>query len=94
MKQIEKTKIFGLAMNEQLEANSHKHGWGDCSISWLLERAEEEFGEFKEAVVNRENVLHEAADVANFLMMICDNIGKLKKKELGKNTNNGGDDDR
>ena len=67
---------FAEAMSTELVNNSHKGGWESCSISWLLLRAKQELGELRTAVernASPEEVLSEAADVANFCMMIAEN---------------------
>ena len=75
----QKTNLFRLAMEGKLVENSHKNGWEDCDISWLLEQAECELQELREAMMNRNgaDILHEAADVANFVMMAVDNANEL-----------------
>lgn len=57
--------------------------WDHCSAGWLLKRLKDETEELEDALSNLEigpidsdyeNVMSEAADVANFAMMIFDNI--------------------
>jgi len=84
---------FARAMEEKLRRNDHKGGWKDESARSLLERAEDEIDELDLAVTclrddecghhpseaaKLENVLGEAADVANFVMMVADVCGALK----------------
>ena len=73
---------FAAVMEEKLIANDHKGGWGECSLDWLLNRLRQETGELaREVEVLKatldpkavERVLREAADVANFAMMVSDN---------------------
>jgi hypothetical protein len=70
---------FAVAMETRLRANDHKGGWGACSAAHLLSRVADEFKELKRAVgdLNGGDILHEAADVANFAMMVADVCGAL-----------------
>lgn len=74
---------FATEMEKQLKANDHKGGWKDCDPWDLLNRADEELMELRDAVFKGEHgggadrIIHEAADVANFCMMIAD-IARLK----------------
>lgn len=66
---------FARAMEEKLAENDHKGGWLDETFTWLLGRLEDEMRELKRAVRKGEparTVLREAADVANFAMMIAE----------------------
>jgi len=70
---------FAEAMADELAENYHKGGWDSCSVTWLLNRAKQELGELKNAVEAKrspEEVLSEAADVANFCMMIAENYAE------------------
>lgn len=68
---------------EQMELTLRKHdgnksGWDDCSYDYLLDRLAEELEELDMVVLEPPNapisrVIQEAADVANFAMMIADN---------------------
>lgn len=71
--------LFADAMEAQLAANDHKGGWRGISPAWLLTRLVQELGELRRAVTkyelypgHRAAVVREAADVANFAMMIAD----------------------
>jgi NTP pyrophosphatase (non-canonical NTP hydrolase) len=78
-------QAFALVMEERLKANNHKGGWKQCDGSWLLSRAFLECIELEDAVRNGEgDVLQEAADVANILMMIADVCGVLKRETIIK----------
>ncbi len=73
---------FADAMEERLRANDHKGGWRDCELGWLSQRLLEEWRELDGALWPEETrdpveVIHEAADVANFAMMIADVCGAL-----------------
>jgi hypothetical protein len=73
------------------ENDGIRDGWEECDPVWLFERAEEEMKELKNEIqmyMNhsslspkwlsiKERVQREAADVANFCMMISDNIESL-----------------
>jgi len=67
---------FVQAMEERLLANDHKGGWHRMSYEELLLRALEELSELSVALRTKQPpnaLLREAADVANFVMMIADN---------------------
>lgn len=74
---------FALLMEAKLEANRHKgdrDGWIRCSVGdFLLPRLREEFGELCDALPEGApaEIAAEAADVANFAMMIADVCGGL-----------------
>jgi NTP pyrophosphatase (non-canonical NTP hydrolase) len=65
-------------MQRALNDNDHKDGWDECSLGYLFGRLGEEVQELKEAMqaIDRdpELIVSEAADVANFAMMIADNV--------------------
>lgn len=67
-------RAFAIEMERQLQANDHKGGWGDEDRHWLLERLREEVAELTAAIKERtpSAIVQEAADVANFAMMIAD----------------------
>ena len=79
---------FADAMEHKLRANDHKGGWSECEVEYLLERLRAETKELTAAArdhrfrtlkpAEAEAVLHEAADVANFAMMIADICGGLR----------------
>jgi hypothetical protein len=74
---------FARAMEARLAANDHKGGWDHEPASYFLERIEEELKELKRALKHKllpAAVLHEAADVANFLMMLAESAAKAVKK--------------
>ncbi len=71
-------KWFARAMEQRLKENDHKGGWERCTDEYLFRRLVEEVGELSIAIHDtsserEELVLKEAADVANFTMMIVDN---------------------
>lgn len=66
-------------MEEKLQENSHKTGWGDESLMFFMRRLREEVDELESALRRKRGspkaVQREAADVANFAMMLssrCD----------------------
>ncbi len=66
---------FTQACERKLRLNRHKGGWQNTTMAYLLRRLAQEKGELVRAVrANRPRaeVLEEAADVANFAMMIAD----------------------
>lgn len=75
----ESVKWFAEQMENKLKENDKKGGWDDCNIYWLIQRIREEINELLSAVnlnrdlgATKENIIREAADVANFAMMIAD----------------------
>jgi NTP pyrophosphatase (non-canonical NTP hydrolase) len=77
------TLRMALAMQERLDANAHKQGWQDDSAEELHERLvqemEELLGAIREARPDLARIRREAADVANFAMMIADVAGDLNR---------------
>lgn len=66
---------FAMAMERELQENDCKAGWDGCSIPWLLHRLRQEIDELERAIQHGKSpadVLSEAADAGNFLMMIAD----------------------
>lgn len=96
---------FALLMEEVLKANDHKGDWKEASMDELLYLVDGELTEVSEAIDPYEEALSagedttlvskhlgkEAADIANYAMMIADNSGALKPylQQLGdaKNEN-------
>lgn len=80
---------FAEAMERELRENDHKGGWDDESWRQLLPRLKEESNELRDMLRGgpskwltyanfAECILSEAADIANFAMMIADVVGALK----------------
>lgn len=68
---------FACDMEKELRENDHKDGWGDLSHAWILNRIKQEYEELRRAVETGrapEIIISECADVANFCMMLADNI--------------------
>lgn len=70
-----KVQKFAEAMQEKLWENRHKGGWKNCTPEYLEIRLREETEELISC--DDEDFLDEAADAANFIMMMCDNKGLL-----------------
>ena len=75
---------FAWAMEMKLRKNDHKGHWSGCTNAYLLRRLVGETEELRLAmlgpdgqksltVAEAEYIIREAADVANFAMMIADN---------------------
>jgi len=74
---------FMFDMEDQLRANEHKGGWKHLDDSYLLARLMEELGELAVAIeygTNKKEIIREAADVANFAMMIADKCSQGENK--------------
>lgn len=69
---------FAREMEKKLHDNEHKGHWDGCDPRWLLRRLKQETGELDRAMKQAKGpgtarfVVEEAADVANFAMMIAD----------------------
>ena len=66
---------FAEQMEKKLQSNDYKGGWNDCSIKYLLYSLKEEIKELSDELnqkSNSSNIIKEAADIANFAMMIAD----------------------
>src|SRR5690606_5240346 len=81
---------FARAMEHKLAANDHKEHWREMRVHQLLEMLRDEVDELVRAVADfhggmgpHRNVLDEAADVANFAMMVADVVA-LKPCEIGR----------
>lgn len=79
---------FGTIMVAQLDANSHKGGWEDMSCGELLERLQQEASELAEVIAQTPpcfaSIQQEAADVANFAMMVAD-VAEARAVVTGEN---------
>lgn len=87
---------FAQAMEAQLRANDHKPGWRNDKPENLFVRLTEEASELdheiaqkyvRETLFDPAEVLKEAADVANFAMMIADVCGALRPTPSAANSN-------
>lgn len=76
---------FASQMEAKLKKNRHKgdqEGWRDCGVSYLMERLHGEFEELTRALssTDKEDIIAECADVANFAMMIADIINQPEEE--------------
>jgi hypothetical protein len=80
---------FAQEMEGKLRANDHKGHWDGCRFDYLSRRLAEESEELNKAILassgqitltraEADRIIHEAADVANFAMMIADNAKRLR----------------
>lgn len=74
-------KAFACLMEQKLRMNDHRPGWKDTAVCWLWDRLNGEADELLDVVSGGGNVGSEAADVANFAMMIADVCGALAPKD-------------
>lgn len=84
MKQRFEVERFADQMEQRLSENDYKGGWQDCRYGVLFGRLIEECYELMSAVLNGspvEGVVSEAADVANFAMMIADNKSRESRRQ-------------
>jgi hypothetical protein len=70
----EEVAWFARKMEVQLRRHEYKGGWDDSTSEYLLDRLVQEAEELREAIRSKksERVTAEAADVANFAMMLAD----------------------
>jgi NTP pyrophosphatase (non-canonical NTP hydrolase) len=70
---------FATAMERKLRANDHKRHWHNLSMQHLSARLTQERKELYAAIASHDadKVLEEAADVANFAMMVADMARRL-----------------
>lgn len=75
---------FAQQMEEKLAANDHKGGWENEDIGYLLTRLREELDELVNAVDfgTQKDVVGEAADIANFAMMIADRAADVEVEDM------------
>ena len=82
---------FACEMEKKLRENDYKGGWRECDYSYLFERIWHEFKELLscfdrtdtgETVPTKsaEVICEEAADIANFAMMIADNARRIAER--------------
>ncbi len=79
---------FAVQMEKKLRENDHKKHWSECSVDYLYDRMDQEVVELDRALLEvertgngKEEVIFEAADVANFAMMIADNMREDQSKD-------------
>ena len=73
---------FAEAMERKLKTNDHKRSWKDCDEQYLSMRLTQERHELRRACQcgDAATILDEAADVANFAMMIADNAARRQRR--------------
>ena len=65
-------EIFARMMEYKLRLNDHKINWRKCKVAYLIACLQEEVNELKATFPHDQRAaLFEAADVANFAMMIA-----------------------
>jgi NTP pyrophosphatase (non-canonical NTP hydrolase) len=82
---------FADAMEQELRANDHKRHWLNLGMQTLSMRLTQEREELRDAVADGSaaETLKEAADVANFAMMIAD---KMRRSVPSYGERQGGND--
>jgi hypothetical protein len=78
----ESVREFAESMESILQDNDYKTGWSGLSIIRLINMLKCEVRELEEAFNNCEpdELVKEATDIANFCMMIHENITQRNKK--------------
>ncbi|MCJ7831317.1 MAG: hypothetical protein MUP86_02175 [Dehalococcoidia bacterium] len=72
---------FALLMERELAKHDDRSGWKACNRKWLLDRLLGEAKELDRCLWGPSDCIgHEAADIANFAMMIADVGGALAPK--------------
>lgn len=73
--------LFAFDMKRKLAANVHKKHWNEVTSAYLFRRLVEEVMELHEAmqIGSTDAIMLEAADVANFAMMIADQVRRENK---------------
>jgi len=73
---VNSVMLFAEGMAAKLRKNSHKAHWSKASIGYLQSRLSDENIELEQAIAHDtdEAIISECYDVANFAMMIADNI--------------------
>ena len=80
-------ELFAQYMEHKLKLNDHKGGWDDASNEKLLELMQGEIRELQDAMQNDPglDIMFEAADVANYAMMIAWNVARSQVIREEKN---------
>lgn len=75
---------FALLMEQKLDENKHKNGWRQSLNTRLLRQLKGEVQELEEALLNGDpvEIAREAADVANYAMMLADNAQRERRAPL------------
>jgi len=93
MPRFDKTRVevrssvrwFSEEMEKKLRRYDYRGGWEECSPDWILARMYDEILELIEAKNKKDwaNVIEEAADVANFAMMMASIAQELRGEVEG-----------
>jgi len=69
-------QIFSKHMEALLRENDHKGGWEGSTYGYFLDHIEVHLIKLRQALERRDthDIVHEAADLANYAMMIADNV--------------------
>jgi phosphoribosyl-ATP pyrophosphohydrolase len=70
---------FVQQMEQKLKENDYKQHWHNYDIDYLIHRIYEEQDELEIAITQKlsaKEIIKECADVANFAMMIADNVSQ------------------
>ena len=79
----EELQWFATEMEAKLSENDGKGGWLENDYSYLLKMLKEEVDELEKALIDCSNdpeVVREAADIANYAMMIADKVRHYLKR--------------
>lgn len=74
---------FARLMETKLRENDHKKHWSEIPVEQLMTRIQQELFEMHDAITDKEpgiNVAKEAADVANFAMMVAEKAMGIETK--------------
>jgi hypothetical protein len=75
---------FTQVMEEKLRENMHRGDWSGMRTGWLMGRADSCIQDLKTTLCNADatggDVARQAADVANYMLMIADNESKKRKE--------------
>ena len=82
-------EVFAQFMEHKLKLNDHKGGWEEKELNDRLKLLKEEVIELEEALVDESHldIVFEAADIANFAMMIAWNAlrgATLKEQDIDR----------
>lgn len=69
---------FATKMEAKLAKNDHKRGWAGCELQYLSMRLTQERKELTDAIKSKDKqrIIDECADIANFALMIADKFGE------------------
>lgn len=76
---------LALAMETKLQRYAHRGSWQADSLAHLFLRLTEEMRELEDAAAGPTDstaLLEAAADIANYAMIVCDNLGAITSESL------------